>query len=54
MLNAVVDFTGCHSYRDLYKIIKNHLIFPNSAGENPDALWECLMGFMETPTVIEF
>ena len=37
-----VDFTGAKDYREVYKIIKRDLEFPDYFGENLDAFWDCL------------
>ena len=34
---------------DFYKIIKNKLNLPDWFGENADALWDMLTGFIQTP-----
>ena len=44
-----VDFRPVKYYRDLYKCIKNGLDLPDFFGENLDALWDCLTGFIGYP-----
>lgn len=39
---------------EFYKIIKDELNFPEWFGENADALWDMLTGFIETPCEITF
>lgn len=49
-----VDFTPVKHYRDLYKCIKRGLALPDFFGENRDALWDCLTGFIGYPCNIRF
>ena len=49
-----VDFRPVKHYRDLYKCIKNGLDLPDFFGENRDALWDCLTGFIRCPCDIRF
>ena len=44
-----VDFIPVKYYRDLYKCIKKGLDLPDFFGENLDALWDCLTGFIGYP-----
>lgn len=39
---------------EFYKIIKNKFNLPDWVGENADALWDVLTGFLETPCEIVF
>lgn len=39
---------------DFYKLIKTKLCLPSWFGENADALWDMLTGFVETPCEIVF
>ncbi|AIK35350.1 barstar (plasmid) [Bacillus pseudomycoides] len=38
----------------LHKILKEKLDLPNYYGENADALWDCLTGWIDTPVTIEW
>ena len=44
-----VDFRPVKHDRDLYKCIKKGLDLPDFFGENLDALWDCLTGFIGYP-----
>ena len=44
-----VVFRPVKYYRDLYKCIKKGLDLPDFFGENRDALWDCLTGFIGYP-----
>jgi len=39
---------------EFYKIIKKNFNLPDWFGENADALWDVLTGFLETPCKIVF
>ena len=47
-----VDFQPVKYYRDLYKCLKIGLKLPEFFGENLDALWDCLTGFIGWPCEI--
>ena len=47
-----LDFTGVKKYGDLHGELKRGLEFPDFYGENLDALWDCLTGFMDAPANI--
>jgi ribonuclease inhibitor len=47
-----VDFTGAKNYGDIYPLIKKGLRVPPDLGENKDALWDILTGFINTPAKI--
>lgn len=38
----------------LHKILKGQLDLPDYYGENADALWDCLTGWIDTPITIEW
>ncbi|KMQ16263.1 barstar family protein [Bacillus mycoides] len=38
----------------LHKILKDQLDLPDYYGENADALWDCLTGWIDTPVKIEW
>ena len=52
MKELTVDFTGVKYYLQFYRVIKDSLEFPEWFGENPDAVWELLTGYIEYPDVI--
>ncbi len=49
MKNIVIDFSLCKYPMDLHKEIKKKLELPEWYGNNLDALWDMLTGFIETP-----
>lgn len=57
MKTVVIDFTKATYMRELHRIIKESFQrsvegFPDFYGNNLDALWDCLTGFIETPVEI--
>ena len=47
-----VDFGTVKTYRDLYRCLKTGLDLPDFFGENLDALWDCMTGFIGWPCEI--
>jgi ribonuclease inhibitor len=47
-----VDFTGAKNYGDIYPLIKKGLQVPQRLGENKDALWDIITGYINTPVEI--
>lgn len=48
-----IDFTDCKTLGELHQILKNELLgFPDFYGENLDALWDSITGFMYLPANI--
>ncbi len=47
-----IDFSSVNSLWDIHEAITNGLSLPEFYGKNPDALWDCLTGMIETPCVI--
>jgi ribonuclease inhibitor len=47
-----VDFTNVQNGREIYPLIKNSLEVPQDLGENKDALWDILTGFIGWPVKI--
>ena len=52
MKNITVNFSLCKNQLDLHKELKEKLNFPEWYGNNLDALWDMLTGFIETPANI--
>ncbi|MDD6479337.1 MAG: barstar family protein [Oscillospiraceae bacterium] len=47
-----IDFSECKYPLDLHREIKERLELPEWYGNNLDALWDMLTGFIETPISI--
>lgn len=52
MKNIVIDFSKCKYPMDLHNEIREKLELPEWYGNNLDALWDVLTGFIETPVNI--
>lgn len=48
----VIDFSKCKYPKDLHDEIREKLDLPEWYGNNLDALWDMLTGFIETPIEI--
>ena len=48
----VIDFSKCKYPMDLHNEIREKLELPEWYGDNLDALWDMLTGFIETPIEI--
>ena len=52
MKSIIIDFSKCKYPLDLHKEIREKLNLPEWYGNNLDALWDMLTGFIETPIKI--
>lgn len=52
MKTVIIDFSECKYPLDLHNEIKEKLELPEWYGNNLDALWDMLTGFIETPVSI--
>ena len=52
MKTVIIDFSKCKYPLDLHKEIRGKLELPEWYGNNLDALWDVLTGFIETPVNI--
>lgn len=52
MKNIVIDFSKCKYPMDLHNQLSEKLELPEWYGNNLDALWDMLTGFIETPISI--
>ena len=52
MKNIIIDFSKCKYSMDLHNEIRKKLELPEWYGNNLDALWDMLTGFIETPIEI--
>ena len=49
-----IDFQQIHTWKKLYREIKHQLNLPEHFGNNLDALYDCLTGYIELPAKIKF
>ena len=54
MNTIYIDFTDLGDYDDFYAQLKEKLTLPEFFGDNLDALYDSLTGFVELPLHIEF
>ena len=54
MKTFYIDFTDIGDYDDVYVQLKEKLTIPEFFGDNLDALYDSLTGFVELPLHIEF
>ncbi|KIA88231.1 barstar family protein [Kaistella jeonii] len=54
MKTVYIDFTDLGDYEDFYAQLKEKLKLPETFGDNLDALYDSLTGFVEMPLHIEF
>ena len=54
MKTVYIDFTDIGDYDDFYAQLKEKLTLPEFFGDNLDALYDSLTGFVELPLHIEF
>lgn len=52
MKNIVIDFSKCKYPMDLHNQLSEKLELPEWYGNNLDALWDMITGFIETPISI--
>lgn len=54
MKTIYIDFTDLGDYDDFYAQLKEKLTLPGFFGDNLDALYDAITGFLELPLHIEF
>ena len=54
MKTVYIDFTEIGDYEEFYEQLKEKLELPEFFGDNLDALYDSLTGFVEMPLHIEF
>ena len=54
MRKYIFDRNEFNWSEEFYKLIKDKFNFPEWFGENADALWDMLTGFIETPCEVVF
>ncbi|MDU0811953.1 barstar family protein [Bacillus siamensis] len=52
MLKVVIDGNDFKNIEALHRILKDKLDFPDYYGENLNALWDCLTGWIEYPLTL--
>ncbi|KXZ20927.1 barnase inhibitor [Bacillus nakamurai] len=52
MIEVIIDGKDFTSIEALHRILKDKLDFPDYYGENLNALWDCLTGWMELPLTL--
>lgn len=53
-MNIYIDFQYIGDYEDFYKILKEKLNLPEYFGDNLDALYDSITGYVELPLHLEF
>ena len=53
-MNVYIDFTDIGDYEDFYDQLKEKLPLPDYFGDNLDALYDSLTGFVQLPLHLEF
>ena len=54
MNTVYIDFAEIGDYEDLFKQLKEKLALPEYFGDNLDALYDSLTGYLEMPLTVEF
>ena len=54
MKTVYIDFTNIGDYDDFYTQLKEKLTLPDFFGDNLDALYDSLTGFVQLPLHLEF
>lgn len=54
MNTVYIDFTEIGDYDDFYLQLKEKIALPETFGDNLDALYDSITGFVELPLHIEF
>ncbi len=53
-MEIYIDFTNIGDYDDFYKILKEKIALPDYFGDNLDALYDVITGYLPMPLHIEF
>ena len=51
-MNAIIEGKGIATPDQFHDAISRALAFPDYYGRNLDALWDCLTGWIDTPTTV--
>lgn len=53
-MTVYIDFSEIGDYEDFYEILKQKIKLPEYFGDNLDALYDSITGFVELPLHLEF
>ena len=53
-MHIIIDGNKITDKESLHETLKEKLVLPDYYGSNLDALWDCLTGWIELPTTIEW
>ncbi|GAA2010082.1 hypothetical protein GCM10009799_42710 [Nocardiopsis rhodophaea] len=53
-IRTTIDLSGVTSGRDLHRLLKRELDFPDMYGMNWDAFWDAITGLVQLPAAIRF
>lgn len=51
---VTIDVINIKTTKELHKLLKERLDFPDFYGENWDAFWDAITGLIELPTIVQF
>ena len=51
-MEAILEGTKIKSIEDFHRLVKDVLNLPDYYGENLDALWDCLTGWVDLPLTL--
>jgi ribonuclease inhibitor len=54
MKQVILDGKTLRTKDDLHRTLKTKLELPENYGNNLDALWDCLTGYVEIPVIIKW
>ena len=54
MNTAIIDFSRIGTPKDLYKVLSNQWQLPDYFGNNLDALWDVVTGYIPLPQTLSF
>lgn len=54
MKEIYIDFTDIGDYEEFYEVLKTKISLPEYFGDNLDALYDSITGFVELPLHLEF
>jgi ribonuclease inhibitor len=51
---VILDTSECATVDEFHRLLKKELSLPDYYGENLDALWDCLTGWVDVPLIVEW